>query len=50
MGQRSFGRNKLAITVIATTVAVLLWGLGVELVLHNYIFVLPSGNSIPKIN
>lgn len=50
MDQRFFGRNKLAVAVIATTLAVLLWSFGVELVLHNYIFVPPPETSILKIN
>jgi hypothetical protein len=41
MDLRFFGKNKLAMAVMATTVAIVLWGFGVEFVLHNYVFISP---------
>jgi hypothetical protein len=50
MDQRFSGRSRFAIAVITATVAVVLWGFGVELVLHNYVFVLPPESPIQKVN
>jgi hypothetical protein len=50
MEQRLSEKSRFAMVVVATTVVVLLWGFGVELVLQNYIFVFPPENVIRKIN
>lgn len=49
MGQRSFGKGKIALVVMATMAGVLLWSFGVEFVLQNYVFVSPQVNSAQKI-
>ena len=41
VGSRGSEKGRFAMVVAAATVVVLLWGFGVELVLHNYIFVSP---------
>jgi hypothetical protein len=41
LGSRGSEKGRFAMVVAAATVVVLLWGFGVELVLHNQIFVSP---------
>jgi hypothetical protein len=41
VGSRGSEKGRFAMGVAAATVVVLLWGFGVELVLHNQIFVSP---------
>jgi hypothetical protein len=46
----SLKKGRFAAAIIATTVAVLIWGFGVEFVLKNYVFVSPPVHSIQKID
>ncbi len=44
MDQGSSGKGKVAAGIVATVVAVLIWGFGVEYVLHSYVFVSPPAS------
>jgi hypothetical protein len=46
----SLKKGRLATAIIATMVAALIWGFGVEFVLTNYVFVSPPVHSVQKIN
>ncbi len=48
--QRFSGKRKVAMAIVGTTAVILLWGFGVDFVLHNYIFVSPTENSVQKMN
>jgi hypothetical protein len=48
MDQRSSGKGRLAVAILGTMVAVILWSFGIEFVLHTYIFILPPEHSIQK--
>jgi hypothetical protein len=48
MDQRFSGKGKLAMAIIATMAAVILWSFGIEFVLHNYVFISPPETSIQK--
>lgn len=43
------GRVKVTAGVVATAAVVLLWGVGVEYVLHTYVFVSPPESLVQKI-
>jgi hypothetical protein len=43
-----YGKRKVATGIVATVVAVMLWGFGVEYVLHNYVFISPPENAVQK--
>jgi hypothetical protein len=48
--QPGSGKGKVAAGIVATVVAAMLWGFGVEYVLHNYVFISPPENAIQKMN
>jgi hypothetical protein len=48
MDQQSTGRGKTTVLISGTVAAVLLWGFGLEYVLHAYVFISPPENSIHK--
>jgi hypothetical protein len=48
MDQRSFGKGRVAMAVIATMAGVLLWSLGIEFVLHSYVFTSLQVNSVQR--
>jgi hypothetical protein len=49
MDQESSGKGKVAAGIVGTVAAVLLWGFGIEYVLHNYVFVSPPENSVQQV-
>jgi hypothetical protein len=49
MDQGSSGKGKVAAGIVATVAAVLIWGFGVEYVLHSYVFVSPPERSVRHI-
>jgi hypothetical protein len=49
MKQRSSRNVKVTALITGTVAAVLLWGFGVEYVLHSYFFILPPQNSTQMI-
>jgi hypothetical protein len=48
MDQRSFMTGKASLLVAGTAAAVLLWGFGVEYMLHTYVFPSPPEISVQK--
>jgi hypothetical protein len=40
------GKGKVAAGIAATVVVAMLWGFGVEYVLHNYVFISPPENAV----
>jgi hypothetical protein len=42
------GKRKVAVGIAATVVVAILWGFGVEYVLHNYVFISPPENAAQK--
>jgi uncharacterized membrane protein len=48
MDQRPSMTGKATALIAGTVVAVLLWGFGVEYMLHNYVFLSPPEISIQK--
>jgi hypothetical protein len=49
MDREPFRKGKVAAGIVATVAAVLLWGFGVQYVLHNYVFLSPPESSFQKI-
>jgi hypothetical protein len=49
MDRGSSGKGKVAAKIVATVVAVLIWGFGVEYVLHSYVFVSPPESHLQNI-
>jgi hypothetical protein len=41
MDQQSTGRRKTTVLIAGTVAAVLLWGFGIEYLLHAYVFISP---------
>jgi hypothetical protein len=49
MDRKTFSKGKVAAGIVVTVAAVLLWGFGVEYVLHSYVFLSPPETSFQKI-
>jgi hypothetical protein len=49
MDQQSSEKGRATLLVAGTVAAVLVWGFGVEYVLHNYVFMSPPEIAIQKV-
>jgi hypothetical protein len=49
MDRDSPDKGKVAVVIVATAAAVLLWGFGVEYVLQNYVFVSPPESAFQNV-